>query len=90
MTRPTSHTGSGFSSSRGGDSGSTGVWQKHQGGVENMALAGQKGNLVPAAHNHGAGTTVQCLQEEEANEGNGAQCERYLQFLGLQRGTPSA
>lgn len=55
-----------------------------------MALEGQKGNLVPAAHNHGAGTTVQCLQEEEANEGNGAQRERYLQFLGLQRGTPSA
>lgn len=48
-----------------------------------MALAGQKGKLVPAAHNHGAGTTAQPSQEEEASKGNGAQCERYLQFPGL-------
>lgn len=55
-----------------------------------MALAGQKGKLVPAAQDHGVGTIAQPLQEEEANKGDGAQRERYLQFLGLHRATLSA
>lgn len=83
MTRATSLTGSGFSSSRGGGPG------RGQ-GMENMALTGQKGKLVPAAQDHGIGTIAQPLQEEKANEGDGVQRERYLQFLGLHRVTLSA
>lgn len=84
MTRPTRHTGSGFSSSKGGDSG-RGYGRSIREGLRTWPWQGRK--LVSPAQDHGAGITAQSLQEEEANEGNGVRCRRAA-ALGLQRGTP--
>lgn len=73
MTKPTSHTGSGFSSSRGGDAG-RGHGRSIRERLRTWPWQGRRGSWcqLPTTMVQGL-YTAQPSQEEEASEGNGAQ-----------------